>query len=513
MSSIVCTVSKYMILIFMALFTAKCFLYFTAKTRHKRTVNANLQVVDIFAIHFLCHLTMYLNTREPDVIWYYLVEVLIAILYVAIFRVVYPEASRLIINIITFLMLVGYSMLTRLDRDLAVRQFILASIGLFLTSFIPFIMGKLKTMKNWTVLYGVVGIVLLLSVFIPGLGQNIYGARNWIFIGSISMQPMEFVKIIFVLFVASGLVKAKTMKDIVINAAIAVGFMLVLAVEKDFGAIAIFYLTYITMVYLATSRPVFLFLGLGLAVGAVLIGYVLFKDSLFTHIMVRVEAWKDPWAYPDGGYQLRESLFAIGTGGFTGTGLGKGKPYLIPIYESDFIFSAICEEMGAIFGLCLILVYISGFIAMANIAAKCQRPFYKYMTFGFAISFITQVFLNIGGVIRFIPSTGVTLPLISYGLSSIFSTLIMFAMVQYIYVLVSREGDQLDEEERDLRRAAREAARAAGLSREEYEERKRRKAREKAPQVGRYGISDAHEYSGGEEIPGVHGAEEDPGGE
>jgi len=459
MSALICTISKYLILIFMALFTIKCFLYFTAKTAVRRNRNVNLQVVDVFAIHFLCHLTMYLNTRENAVIWYYLIELLISILYVVIFRVVYPEASRLIINIVTFLMLVGYSMLTRLDRDMAVKQFILASIALFMTSFIPFIMGKLRTMKNWTVLYGIAGILLLLTVFIPGLGQNIYGARNWIYIGSISLQPMEFVKIIFVLFVASGLVKAKTMKEIIINAVISVAFMLVLAVEKDFGAITIFYITYITMLYLATSRPIFLIGGVGLAVVAVIIGYFIFKDTLFAHIIVRVQAWQDPWAYQDtGGYQLSESLFSIGTGGFTGVGLGNGRPYLIPIVTSDFIFSAICEELGAVFGLCLILVYISGFIAMANVAAKCRQPFYKYMTFGFAISFITQVLLNIGGVTRFIPSTGVTLPLISYGLSSIFSTLIMFSMVQYIYVLVSREGEQADEEERQLRADARTAA-------------------------------------------------------
>ena len=472
MSALICTISKYLILIFMALFTIKCFLYFTAKTRVKRKRIVNFQVVDIFAIHFLCHLTMYLNTREMAVIWYYLIELLISILYVVIFRIVYTEASGLIINIVTFLMLVGYSMLTRLDRDMAVKQFILASIALFMTSFIPFIMGKLRTMKNWTVLYGIAGILLLLTVFIPGLGQNIYGARNWIYIGSISLQPMEFVKIIFVLFVASGLVKAKTMKEIIINAIISVAFMLVLAVEKDFGAITIFYITYITMLYLATSRPVFLFGGMALAVIAVIIGYFIFKDTLFAHIIVRVQAWQDPWAYQDtGGYQLSESLFSIGTGGFTGVGLGNGKPYLIPIVTSDFIFSAICEELGTIFGLCLILVYISGFIAMANVAAKCKQPFYKYMTFGFAISFITQVLLNIGGVTRFIPSTGVTLPLISYGLSSIFSTLIMFSMVQYIYVLVSREGEKADEEERKLRADARTAAdrfRAANRAAREY---------------------------------------------
>ncbi len=455
MINIICVTSKYLVLVFMALYTIKCFTYFTAKDQKKRDWNLNVQVFYIFAIHFLCHVMLYFHTDDKTVLGYYPIQILIAILYITIFHAVYPKASRLLINNITFLMLIGYTMLTRLDHTLAVRQFILATVCLFLASFIPFIMGKLSKMRNWTVLYGIVGILVLLTVFVPGIGVSIYGARNWISIGGISLQPMEFVKIIFVLFVASGLVKASTLKDVTINALIAAAFMAVLAVEKDFGAIAIFYLAYISMVYLATSRPIFLIGGLVLVVGVVVLGYILFKDSLFYHISVRVEAWKDPFAYRDGGgYQLSESLFAIGTGGFTGLGLGKGMPYYIPVSESDFIFSAICEEMGLIFGLCLILVYVSGFIAMSNIAMKCRAPFYKYMTFGFAISYIIQVFLNIGGVTKFIPSTGVTLPLVSYGISSVFSTLIMFSMVQFVYILVGKEGEAIEEEERSLRAAA-----------------------------------------------------------
>ena len=460
MTNLICTASKYMVMVFMALYTIKCFSYFTAKNQKRRKWNLNLQVFYIFAIHFLCHVMLFFNTDDKLILAYYPIQILIAILYITIFHAVYPKASRLLINNITFLMLIGYTMLTRLDQKLAVRQFILATVCLFISSFIPAIMGKMKNMRNWTVLYGIAGIMVLLTVFVPGIGVSIYGARNWISIGSISLQPMEFVKIIFVLFVASGLVKASTLKDVTINAIIAAAFMAVLAVEKDFGAIAIFYLAYICMVYLATSRPIFLIGGIVLVVGAVVLGYILFKDSLFYHISVRVEAWKDPFAFRDGGgYQLSESLFAIGTGGFTGLGLGKGMPYYIPVAESDFIFSAICEELGLVFGLCLILVYVSGFIAMSNIAMKCKSPFYKYMTFGFAISYIVQVFLNIGGVTKFIPSTGVTLPLVSYGISSVFSTLIMFSMVQFVYILVGKEGEALEEEERALRAAAEANAR------------------------------------------------------
>jgi peptidoglycan glycosyltransferase len=172
--------------------------------------------------------------------------------------------------------------------------------------------------------------------------------------------------------------------------------------------------------------------------------------------MVRVDAWRDPFKNQQtGGYQVCESLFAIGTCGFIGTGLGNGMPNLIPVAESDFIFSAICEELGAIFGLALILIYISSFIAMSNIAMKCKNPFYKYVTFGIAICYIFQVFLNIGGVTKFIPSTGVTLPLISYGVSSVLSTLIMFSIVQYTYILVSEEADNVEKERQHIERKER----------------------------------------------------------
>ena len=215
----------------------------------------------------------------------------------------------------------------------------------------------------------------------------------------------------------------------------------------------LFYIAYFMMVYLATSKFRYVLLGLGLAVMACLVGYVLFKNNLFAHVMVRVDAWRDPFKNQQtGGYQVCESLFAIGTGGFIGTGLGNGMPNLIPVAESDFIFSAICEELGAIFGLALILIYISSFIAMSNIAMKCKNPFYKYMTFGIAIVYIFQVLLNIGGATKFIPSTGVTLPLISYGVSSVFSTLLMFSMVQYTYIFVSREASKVEQEKNKLKR-------------------------------------------------------------
>ena len=452
MINIICELSKYFVLIFMALYTIKCFSYFTAKDKKSRDKNLNKQIVYIFLIHFFCYMIMFLRLQQMRILIFYAAQIFVAILYILIFHSIYKDASRLITNNISFLLLVGYIMLTRIDFSLAVKQFAFATAGLIVTSFIPAILLKIKNLKNWSVFYGIAGLALLITVFIPGLGISRYGSRNWIQIGSFTMQPMEFVKILFIFFVAAGLVKAVTLKDIIINAVIALAFMLVLVLERDLGAMVLFYICYVMMVYLATSRIIFFIGGVGLGAGAIVLGYALFKDTLFSHVMVRVNAWLNPFQYQDsGGYQITQSLFAIGTGGFTGSGLTEGMPYLIPVDESDFIFAAICEELGVIFGLALILIFVSSFIAMTNIAMKCKKPFNKYVTFGIAVCYIFQVLLNIGGVTKFIPSTGVTLPLVSYGVSSVLSTLIMFSVVQYTYIIVNKEADKVEKEKARIR--------------------------------------------------------------
>lgn len=452
MVNIICEVSKYLTLLFMVLYTVKCFSIMASKDEQDKRKKLNKQVFYVFMIHFFSYLILYLRLGSIKILVFYGVQIFVAVFYMFIYHSIYKESSRLITNNVAFLLLIGYTILTRLDFNLAVRQFVFATAGLIITAFIPYIMLKWKKLKDMGIVYGVAGIVFLLTVFIPGLGYSNYGSRNWIRIGSLSLQPMEFVKILFVFFVACMLVKANTFKDLFINAVISAGFMGVLVLEKDLGAAVIFYITYVFMVYLATSRPIFLAGGISLGVVGVLLGYLLFKDSLFAHVMVRVEAWQNPFEQIDGGgYQVAQSLFALGTGGYAGSGLTVGMADTIPVSESDFIFSAICEEMGVIFGLALILVMLSIFISFANIAMKCRIPFYKYAAFGFASIYIIQSLLNLGGVTKFIPSTGVTLPLISYGVSSVLSTLIIFAIVQGVYVISNKEAAKNEKEKEKLR--------------------------------------------------------------
>ncbi|MDD6328618.1 MAG: FtsW/RodA/SpoVE family cell cycle protein, partial [Lachnospiraceae bacterium] len=393
------------------------------------------------------YLTMYLRLGTMKILVFYGVQIFVAVFYMLIYHSIYKESSRLLTNNCAFMLLIGYTILTRLNFNLAVKQFILATVGLFISAFIPWIMLKWKRLKEHGIAYGIIGLFMLLTVFIPRVGVEIYGSRNWIKIGPVSMQPMEFVKILFVFFVASMLVKANTFGDLMLNAIISAAFMGVLVLEKDLGAAVIFYITYVCMVYLATSRAIFFFGGISLGAGAIFIGYQLFKDTLFRHVMVRVAAWQDPFAHiDDSGYQLSQSLFAMGTGGYMGSGLTTGKANTIPVSESDFIFSAICEELGVIFGLALILVLVSVFISFVNVAMKCKSPFYKYVSFGFGMIYIIQALLNIGGVTKFIPSTGVTLPLISNGLSSVLSTLIIFGVVQGVYVISNKEAIKHEKE-------------------------------------------------------------------
>ena len=191
---------------------------------------------------------------------------------------------------------------------------------------------------------------------------------------------------------------------------------------------------------------------LWIAKGASIVAY-----HMFSHVRTRVIAFLHPWSnINDSGYQITQSLFAIGTGGWFGLGIDQGDPTSIPYVEQDFIFSAVAEEMGIIFGICLILVCVSCFIVFMKIAMQLKEDFYRYIAVGISTIYIFQVFLTIGGGTRFIPLTGVTLPLVSYGGSSVLTTIIMFSIIQGLYCIQSQEGKRNVRKER-RRTADREA--------------------------------------------------------
>lgn len=392
----------------------------------------------IFSFHFICYLILYLTTKNVKVVFLYGLELIALILVLTLYQWIYVNLSKQILHNMLFLLTIGFVMLTRLSYDKAIKQFMIASATLVICLIIPLLIDKMKYLSRLGWVYGIVGIVMLLSVLLWGV-EN-YGATNWIRIAGFTFQPSEFVKILFVFGIASLLSKRTDFRYIVCVTALAACHVLILVLEKDLGGALIFFITYLVMLFVATSEPLYFFSGLLAGCAASYLAY-----HQFYHVRVRVMVWRDPWSLIDNeGYQVSQSLFAIGTGGWFGMGLFKGLPTSIPVVDSDFIFSAISEEMGGLFAVCLILICISSFIMFINIAMKLNNTFYKLIALGLSIIYIFQVFLSVGGVTKFIPSTGVTFPLISYGGSSILSSIIMFSVIQGLYVLGQDRNDNIE---------------------------------------------------------------------
>lgn len=387
----------------------------------------------MYAIQALCYMTLYLQTENIYYILFFAFQLLFFILVPSIYRQLYPNASRLLTNNMCMLLMIGLLMLSRLSFEKALKQFAIVTISIILAFIIPKIMEKFLFLKNLTFVYAVLGILALLLVVVAG--STTYGAKISLSIFGISIQPAEFVKILFVFCIAGLLKDASDFKQIVKAGVLACIHVLLLVAAKDLGGAVIFFVTFVMIVYIASKKPVYLLAGLGAGSVAAFLGY-----KLFSHVQVRVLAWKDPFSYIDKeGYQITQSLFAIGTGGWFGMGLMEGTPGKIPVVDKDFMFSAIAEEFGGIFALCLILVCCSCFIMFMNIAMQIHGTFYKLVALGLGITYGFQIFLTIGGVIKFIPSTGVTLPLVSYGGSSILCTIVIFAIIQGLYILKKNE--------------------------------------------------------------------------
>ena len=433
MVNVIIHISKYILAILAASYAMKCFTVFSDRHEYDRGHVYIVQNVLMFFIHFICYLIIYLMTKDMKMLYFYAAQVVLFLVTLIVYGTVYKNASRLIINNMCYLLMVGFVILTRLDFDMAIRQFAIAVAAVCISLIIPAFILRVRVVDKWGKFLGIFGFLMIASVFV--FGKSMYGATNWISIGGFSLQPSELAKIVFVFFVAAMLARDTSFRQIVISTAAAAGYVLVLVIEKDLGAAVIFFITYLVMLYVATRQFRYMALGLAAGSGAAVVAY-----QLFAHVRTRVIAWKDPWGnYNDAGYQIAQSLFAIGTGGWFGMGLFKGKPNTIPVVVSDFVFSAISEEMGALFAICLILVYFSCFLMFINISLQLVKPFYKLVAMGLSTAYGIQLFLCIGGVIKLIPHTGVTMPLISYGGSSVLSTIIIFAVIQGLYLLRQRE--------------------------------------------------------------------------
>ena len=432
--------ARYVIILLFALYTFYSFRAFAGHNKQRQNRVFAAQRTLTLLLHALMSAILIMENKDIMYVGLWAAEFAFYLIFIKVYQACYKGLSKLVFNNMMMCMMVGFVILGRLAADYAVHQIILAAAAMVLCIFVPLIIEKFRILEKMGWYFAVIGIVFLMLVFVIGVEK--YGSRNWISVGGIAIQPSEFVKILYVFFMASLLSQTTKFKHIVIISAVAAVHVVILVAEKDLGAALIYFVTYIFVLYVATTKVQYL--GAGLA-GGTLASIVAYH--LFSHVRTRVQAWRDPWAeIRGGGYQVAQSLFAIGTGGFIGMGLGKGLPGSVPVVESDFVFSAISEELGGVFAICLIMVYLSSYIMFVNIAMKMKKQFYKLTAFGLSVVFIFQVFLCVGGVTKFIPSTGVTLPLISYGGSSIVTTIIIFSVIQGMYVLNGKEEESLEEE-------------------------------------------------------------------
>lgn len=455
MINIIVELSKYVILTLMIAYTFLCF-FLVVRQRDEEEERGLLrtQVTLIFCMDFTAFLVIFLQTFEFKVVIFYIEMMVYFGAVLILYRLIYRRASLLLLNNMCMLLSIGFIMLCRLDLDSASRQLLIAAAVSAVCLAVPVMIRKMKFLKDLTWVYAGVGVVLLAAVLV--LAQTSYGAK----LSLMGIQPSEVIKITFVFFMASLLAWDVTFKKVVLATIVAGLHVGILVLSRDLGSAVIFFVAYLVMIYVATRKPAYL--GIGLAGGSVaaVIAY-----QLFGHVRERVSAWKDPMAvYENEGYQIVQSLFAIGTGGWFGMGLCQGSPEKIPVVKNDFIFSAICEELGGIFAICLILVCMSFFLMIVNIALQIKNPFYKLIALGLGTEYAFQVFLTIGGATKFIPLTGVTLPLVSYGGTSLACTLLMIAIIQGLYIYREDEDIEIERHRREAAKRARQ--RAAQTARE-----------------------------------------------
>lgn len=445
MTNLIVELSKYALILLMAINT--CMLCLAFRVKSKKTSDYLLAEMTFMTLllQFVAHLVLYLKMGEQEQsLYFYVIQAGFLLVSTFFWKICYRNLNNILLASMGMMLTIGLIILTRIDIDKAVKQFQMMVLFSAVCLPIPVIIRKWKACQQFDWFYGVTGMVLLGIVLV--LSSATYGANISFTIAGVTLQPSEFVKILFVFFVAARLNKSTEFREIVITTAAAAGHVLLLVASTDLGGALLFFVTYLVMLYVATKKSRYCFIGLGAGGLAGVLAYY-----LFSHVRVRVLAWSDPFSRIDKeGYQVAQSLFAIGTGGWTGMGLGQGMPKGIPFVEKDSIFSAISEEMGGIFAICLVMVCISVFISFFMAAMKVKNKFYCYVAMGFGAMYATQVLLTIGGAIKFIPLTGVTLPLISYGGSSLLSTLMIFGIVQGIYLIIRDEEIEVEKERKRI---------------------------------------------------------------
>ncbi|MBR2189352.1 MAG: FtsW/RodA/SpoVE family cell cycle protein, partial [Eubacterium sp.] len=460
MAEILVQISKYIMLALIILFTVNAFLVMFRKDPEARKNHTSTEMTMMIMFDIVAFMILYLQSREFRMLLILGGLLLYIVLIQLLYRLIYKKASLALMNAMCMLLSVGFVIQSRLGTETAWKQLIIVAASSVLCLIIPVFVRKVKVMRNLSWLYAILGILLLGGVF--AFGRLTGGANLSVSIAGISFQFSEFVKITFVFFIAAMLKEDTSFRQVIkvsVLAAIHVG---ILVISRDLGAALIYFVAYIVMVYVSTKNVGYVAIGLG---GMALASVVAYR--LFAHIRVRVQVWRDPFQdYEGTGYQIVQALFGVCAGGWFGTGLFDGNPEMIPLAKEDFTYAAICEEFGILFGIFLILLCMIMYLQIVSISTKLSNRFYRLVAIGLGTEYAFQVFLTVGGTTKFIPMTGITLPLVSYGGSSIMCTIIMLSIIQGLYMIREDEGEEKEllqaiidrqnekEEELNLRRRA-----------------------------------------------------------
>lgn len=331
--------------------------------------------------------------------------------------------------IVSMLFSIGEIMLCRLDFDFAKKQmlWLFISLGVFMIAYILF--KKLNIWQKMGYVYYLSAIALFLLTLIVGTVQG--GAKNWIIIAGHTFQPSELIKILTVLFLADRYThperyRFKKFDEDVVTSFLVYVLLGFFVLQREWGTAVLVVMLHLVMMYIFGSKLKIILLNILLAVAGGGLG------ALFvSHIKVRISVWLDPWVQVmDKAYQITQSLFAITAGGLFGTGLAQGSPWYIPEVHSDFIFAAICEEFGVLGGVGIVLLYLLLVYRGIRIAMGIDDIFYRCTATGISVMLGIQIFIILGGVIKLIPLTGITLPFISYGGSSLLTCFVSIAILE-----------------------------------------------------------------------------------
>lgn len=338
----------------------------------------------------------------------------------------FPDGDKYILILSAFLAEIGLVMLYRIKPYYAMRQLGWFTVGMAVFILIVVVFPDIDSIKGPKYLYLSIAIGLLVVTQL--FGKDIRGSKSWIDIGIVGFQPSEFAKILMILYLASALKNFKSRRDLLIPGLAVLVSLLFLVMQRDLGTALIYFGISAAMIYIATSNGKYVLYSTLMFIAGAVGSYF-----MFSHVKTRVLIWLDPWKDSSGaGYQIVQSLIAIASGGFLGTGLYLGHPNYIPEVHTDFIFSAICEEMGILGGFAIIIAYFLLVYRGFRAAIYANSAFSRLVAVGLSTMIGSQVFVIIGGVIKLIPLTGITLPLISYGGSSLVINLAALGILQKI---------------------------------------------------------------------------------